>query len=29
MASLINIIQQENPEHTLIVDAGDQFQGGV
>lgn len=29
MANLINIIKEENPGNTLILDAGDQFQGGV
>jgi 5'-nucleotidase / UDP-sugar diphosphatase len=29
MASLINIIKDEYPGHTLILDAGDQFQGGI
>jgi 2',3'-cyclic-nucleotide 2'-phosphodiesterase (5'-nucleotidase family) len=29
MASLINTIKEEYPEHTLILDAGDQFQGGI
>ncbi len=29
MASLINTIQDEYPGHTLLLDAGDQFQGGV
>ncbi len=29
MASLINIIQEEYPGHTLLLDAGDQFQGGI
>lgn len=29
MASLIKIINQENPGNTLYLDAGDQFQGGI
>ena len=29
MGSLIEIIKSEYPEHTLILDAGDQFQGGI
>ena len=29
MASLINIIKDQYPDHTLILDAGDQFQGGI
>ena len=29
MANLINIIKEENPDNTLILDAGDQFQGGI
>lgn len=29
MAGLINIIQDEYPGHTLVLDAGDQFQGGI
>lgn len=29
MASLIKIIKDQYPQHTLILDAGDQFQGGI
>ena len=29
MADQINIIKDEYPDHTLILDAGDQFQGGI
>lgn len=29
MGSLIEIIKQEYPGHTLFLDSGDQFQGGI
>jgi 5'-nucleotidase len=29
MASLISVIQEEYPGNTLVLDAGDQFQGGI
>lgn len=29
MASMISTIQDEYPGHTLLLDAGDQFQGGI
>ena len=29
MAAQINIIKDQYPNHTLILDAGDQFQGGI
>lgn len=29
MASMITTIQEEYPGHTLLLDAGDQFQGGI
>lgn len=29
MGSLIEIIKSEYPGHTLVLDAGDQFQGGI
>lgn len=29
MANLINTIKEEYPGHTLLLDAGDQFQGGI
>lgn len=29
MGSLIEIIKKEYPGHTLVLDAGDQFQGGI
>lgn len=29
MGSLIEIIKNEYPGHTLVLDAGDQFQGGI
>lgn len=29
MGGLIDIIKSEYPGHTLVLDAGDQFQGGI
>jgi 2',3'-cyclic-nucleotide 2'-phosphodiesterase (5'-nucleotidase family) len=29
MAGLIDIIKNEYPGHTLVLDSGDQFQGGI
>ena len=29
MARMIDIIKSENPDSTLFLDAGDQFQGGI
>ncbi len=29
MATLIDIIKQENQGNTIFLDAGDQFQGGI
>lgn len=29
MASLIKMVKDEYPGHTLVLDAGDQFQGGI
>lgn len=29
MARLMDIIKQENPDSTLFLDAGDQYQGGI
>lgn len=29
MARLFEIIKSENPDRTLFLDAGDQFQGGI